>query len=784
MAPIDQDIYDLKVDKDLFGGSYDHYAIVFEIETEFETDETQKTRRVTTKENWDKFLDYLIKEQIMKNCPRRSSKEMTQYIADKIMEAYDYAIPIVPIKPPPPGGYLQWETKKFIKKATRLRRKLRGLDPDSDEYIQLKAKLKILNKCCDNMIKRDRVVDQIRRLETSKDKKKNLYAHVKAAKGKSTNTGTVKDSNGILRSSNQEMATAFGEHLGNQLLSDERPNIDWSTPHPDSPEETTKLIFVTKEAVKLQIRKARKQAAPGPDGIPMEAFSVACDVLSEPLAALFNLVNQTGEVPEMLHKKNEKSNMVNYRPLSMSNHVGKIWERVVNTAIIDHLEANNLLSHRQHGFRRKRGTATNLTQLWEKIIDTVESEGALVELWNFDLTKAFDLLDHVKVFDLLHKAGIYGKLGLSIQNWLVDRTQYVEIGTSKSEKTNVRRSCVQGSVLGPTLWLIYIQSLTDLLDKMNIEYFAYADDLSIVYRIRTDLDRLNFEAILETLQNWADNFDMRWSPQRMVFRYQNCREPYPPKEIYFGGNPIIPLEIPAIFLGVLINKTCTFLAHIKKVADQVKAITALVKQNFANITLDLLKELYQVYVMPTLTYCSNVWNSGDEVQLRAIERAVELFWRLSPTGGPPKDFIGPRLQFIIIDLNNVKKLYDRKTVLNFDEIFKTPVSSNSRSNEDETIGIQRFKLKLARHRFSYRTKDYWNLLPKNIRHMPYGSFKNETKKYVTENDQAFLNFGNKDKIVGQELVRYVKLLKKAKNEEEKSEKWENITIQKRLKRNQ
>ena len=68
--------------------------------------------------------------------------------------------------------------------------------------------------------------------------------------------------------------------------------------------------------------------------------------------------------------------------------------------------------------------------------------------------------------------------------------------------------------------------------------------------------------------------------------------------------------------------------------------------------------------------------------------------------------------------------------------------------------------------------------------MPYGSLINETKKYVTENDQAFLNFGNKDKIVGQELVRYVKLLKKAKNEEEKSEKWENITIQKRLKRNQ
>ena len=298
----------------------------------------------------------------------------------------------------------------------------------------------------------------------------------------------------------------------------------------------------------------------------MEAFSVACDVLSEPLAALFNIINQTGEVPEMfkttrvkmLHKKASKSDMVNYRPLSMSNHIGKIWERVVNDALMDHLEANDRLSNRQHGFRRKRGTATNLIPLLEKIIDMVESEGAFVELWNFDLTKAFDLLDHAKVLELLHKAGVYGKLGLTIQNWLINRTQYVEVGRNQAEKTKVRRSCVQGSVLGPTLWLIYIQSLTDLLDSLGVEYYAYADDLSIVYRIRTDLDRLNFEAILDILQTWATKFDMKWSPlktQRMVFKYPNLREPHPQNEILFGGNSIVPLpiETPAISLGVLMN---------------------------------------------------------------------------------------------------------------------------------------------------------------------------------------------------------------------------------------
>ena len=95
------------------------------------------------------------------------------------------------------------------------------------------------------MIKRDRTVDQIRRLEMSKEKNKNLYAHVKTAKGKSSNTGPVRDLNGILRTTDQEMATAFGEHLDNQLQPGETPNVDWSEPHLRAPQEKAAPIFAT-----------------------------------------------------------------------------------------------------------------------------------------------------------------------------------------------------------------------------------------------------------------------------------------------------------------------------------------------------------------------------------------------------------------------------------------------------------------------------------------------------------------------------------------------------------
>jgi hypothetical protein len=227
-------------------------------------------------------------------------------------------------------------------------------------------------------------------------------------------------------------------------------------------------------------------------------------------------------------------------------------------------------------------------------------------------------------------------------------------------------------------------------------------------------------------------------------------------------------------------KNCTFTSQVKKVSDQIKAVIGLIKQNFSNLTLQLLEFLYRVYVMPILVYCSQVWHSGDEIHLKSIERAVELYWRLSPTGGPPKNFIRPRLQLIILDLNYVKKLYDGKSILSFNEIFKTPVSNNYRPNEEETIGIQRHRLKLARYRFSHRTKNYWNLLPIEIRQMSYGRFKAEVVKFVTDNGQAFLNFGDKNPVIGKELVRLIKLTKKSREEEKGVSKNKNPIKKKRL----
>ena len=765
MTPNDQTIENLSVEKELFQGKgFDHYAVCFEINTSFNTNETPRTRRVKTKKNWDNFKRLLIEARIMETCPKDNVDKMTKYIVTKIQEAYDEAIPLVLVKP----GlmcYLQKETKAYIKKQTRLRSRLRKLINEGKEgspaYLDVKSKLDFIDKCVDHKIKSDRQHYQIRRLEISKEKNKNLFAHVKEAKSKpSVNIiGPVNDSEGNLKTSDQGIADAFSSLMGEQLKSDETVNINWDRPHPESPVPWNKSIsclFVGKGAILKQIKKSRKNAAEGPDGISMEVFSVAKNILIDPLVALFNLINQTGDVPQhfkearvrMLYKKGEKSEMLHYRPLAMSNHIAKLWERVVNCELIDHLEKNGLLSQFQFGFRPGRGTAENLLELWEHVVDRVEKEKTHIELWSLDLTKAFDKLNHAKVLNLVHKSGIYGSMGKSIQNWLTERSQVVEVGSCKSPKTKVNKSCIQGSVMGPSLWLIYINTLLVELNDAGIKFFAYADDVAIVHRLDTEKDKEEFEVILGILQRWADNYDMAWSPlktQRLIFKYNSGpKETHEPLEMYFGGKKIEPLEKECTSLGVQIEANCTFMSQIKKIKNQIRTLTALVYKNFANLTQALLERYYQVYVLPSLIYCCQIWHGGDEDMLREIESAIRNFWKLCP-GGPPEDFVWPRVLLIIFDLNYAKKMWDGISAIDFNKMYKIDEDENTRENKDGLLRKRSHNIKCSRLRFSMRTRNYWNLLPIEIRKLDYHFFKKEAKKFVIENQARFLNFGDKDK---------------------------------------
>jgi hypothetical protein len=141
--------------------------------------------------------------------------------------------------------------------------------------------------------------------------------------------------------------------------------------------------------------------------------------------------------------------------------------------------------------------------------------------------------------------------------------------------------------------------------------------------------------------------------------------------------------------------------------------------------------------------------------VKPIEKVIKNYWKLNQTREPPKDYMWPRLRLILTDLTLVHKMYHGKSVMDFETIFKTHDLSSitqwfSRQRAKNLLPYPKWKLVIARNRFSFRTRVYWNFLPENIREMKAKRFKIEAKNHIMKNQQAYLNFGLKINIVGEQ----------------------------------
>ena len=169
----------------------------------------------------------------------------------------------------------------------------------------------------------------------------------------------------------------------------------------------------------------RTNAAQGPDEIMPWVLKQTADIISYPLATIFNRSMQQGVVPQdfrdalvcPIYKKGAKTNCGNYRPVSLTSVVGKLMERVIKTELVQFLETNELLSQNQHGFRRSKSCLTNLLEYMEKVTDMVD-QGHSVDIIFLDYAKAFDKVPHKRLEYKLEKIGITGHLKLWIKEWL------------------------------------------------------------------------------------------------------------------------------------------------------------------------------------------------------------------------------------------------------------------------------------------------------------------------------------------------------------------------------
>ncbi|BHF74287.1 hypothetical protein SprV_0401737200 [Sparganum proliferum] len=270
---------------------------------------------------------------------------------------------------------------------------------------------------------------------------------------------------------------------------------------------TIDSVVLTKAIVQQELLKLKEAKSPGPDEIPAKLLKELATELAEPLCLLFQASLDEGRLPpewktawiSPIHKSGSRASANNYRPVSLTSICCKVMERIIKRELMRFLEQHHLLSNAQHGFLRGRSCLTNLLyclEQWTRSID----EGNVVHVAYIDFKKAFDSVPHQLLLYKLSRIGVRGKLLKWIENFLIGRTQTVRLGGQQSAEVTVTSGVPQGSVLGPILFLIYID---DRIHDLDCDIAMFADDIKLWTVIRNEDDEAKLQANLDRLEQWS-----------------------------------------------------------------------------------------------------------------------------------------------------------------------------------------------------------------------------------------------------------------------------------------
>ena len=385
---------------------------------------------------------------------------------------------------------------------------------------------------------------------------------------------------------------------------------------------------VRKELTALDINKAA-----GPDGFPAILLKKCADQLAVPLSHLFQKTLNTGMLPEEwkcakitpIFKKGSRRKAENYRPISMTSQVCKVMERIVRRHISHHLEVHNLISEHQHGFVRQKSCQTNLLEAledWTRCLDG----GSGLDIVYLDFQKAFDTVPHRRLERKLSAYGIRGKVLDWVSDFLRDRHQQVVIGNCLSNMKHVTSGVPQGSVLGPTLFIIYVNELPSLVKSSMV---MYADDAKLYREIQDTSDSLILQKDIDTLDDWSREWLLRFNITKCKTMHcgtSNTGQQYHmnrASNVMTLGETLLERD-----LGINVSNSLKATQHCQLAANRAMSALRLLRMAFSKLDEANFHILYTTYVRPHLDYCLTAIGPYMEQDFLALEKVQRRATRL------------------------------------------------------------------------------------------------------------------------------------------------------------
>ena len=291
--------------------------------------------------------------------------------------------------------------------------------------------------------------------------------------------GPLVDENGASTSDSREMAEILNRYFGSVFTQENLANIPVKS---NETQERLSSLEIYEKNIIDKISNLKTNSAPGPDGIGPRILQETSKIIAYPLKLIFESSLKESKCPNEwkiatvvpIYKKGPKGKPENYRPVSLTSIVCKVFESLIKDDMTSHLERNLLISNSQHGFRKGLSCATNLIEFMNKVTEAAD-EGLSVDVFYLDFAKAFDKVPKQRLLTKLKAKGIDGNLLAWIGDWLSGRTQQVTCGGSLSSSIQVESGVPQGTVLGPPLFNVFIDDLDKAAEKIDL-ILKFADD--------------------------------------------------------------------------------------------------------------------------------------------------------------------------------------------------------------------------------------------------------------------------------------------------------------------
>jgi hypothetical protein len=629
-----------------------------------------------------------------------------------------------------------WLTQEILREIRRRKRMwARDKDKaDKDEYKEQDKKTR-------NMIRAAKKKFERRLADGGGQNKRPFYAYVKARTKTRQSVGPLKDESGNTVNGMREMADLLNATFGKAFTRENTAEVP--EPEENHTGEEISAVRVTVQDVKAKIKKLRKDAAAGPDGIGPGLLIELNDELAPVLTVIFNKSLDSGVVPEdwreanvtPIFKKGKRTAPENYRPVSLTSVCCKLLESVVKDKIMSHLKKHKLIKNSQHGFLSGRNCSTNLLAFFEKVTREVDS-GQSFDAIFLDFAKAFDKVPTRRLLKKVRAHGITGKLLTWIENWLTNRRQRVILGGEFSDWIEVLSGVPQGSVLGPLLFLIFINDLD--LEASEISALAkFADDTKLGQKIVTDQDRVLLQTTLNKLCGWAD----RWG---MCFNVKKC------KVMHFGrNNPHHTYEMNGENLdavdeerdiGVTVTRDLKPSAQCAKAAGTARAVLGQISRSFHYRDKKTFVKLYITYVRPHLEFCTPVWSPWTRADIDCLESVQKKMVGMV-SGLSAKDYEGKLAELGLESLQARRRNADIYTVHKIvhevgdldSSVWFEKLAGNTvtRARADPlNIKCNTGRLELRKNFFSNRVVNDWNAIPADVKQILIpGKFKLALRKW-------------------------------------------------------